>query len=122
MLQICNSIEGEVDNIIKLLAIYMLTLINLFANYMYVRRGAEVATYTRQAVKDLKRLPRNDRVLILSKIQQLEGDPASLANNIKKLQGVEAYRLRVGNYRVIYSAQGEILMVLRVAPRGSAYN
>jgi mRNA interferase RelE/StbE len=45
-----------------------------------------------------------------------------LANNVKKLGGREdEYRLRVGNWRVIFSQDGVILDVLKVRPRGRAY-
>jgi mRNA interferase RelE/StbE len=45
-----------------------------------------------------------------------------LANNLRKLQGREdQYRLRVGDWRVIFRQHGVILDVLKVRPRGSAY-
>jgi mRNA interferase RelE/StbE len=49
-------------------------------------------------------------------------DPASLANDVRKLQGRDdEYRLCVGDWRVIFSQDGVILDVLKVRPRGSAY-
>jgi mRNA interferase RelE/StbE len=45
-----------------------------------------------------------------------------LANNVKKLQGREhEYRLRIGDWRVIFAQDGVVLNVLKVSPRGSAY-
>lgn len=79
-------------------------------------------TFTKQAIRELKKIPANTRKLILSKIEQLYADPASLANNIKKLQGVDACRLRIGDYRVIYNQSGEILLILRIAHRGGVYD
>jgi mRNA interferase RelE/StbE len=78
--------------------------------------------YTRAAAKALTRMPTNTAQLIRGKIRQYAAEPASLANNVKKLQGCEdEYRLRVGDWRVIFSQDGVILDVLNVRPRGSAY-
>ena len=78
--------------------------------------------YTRAAAKALTRMPTNTAQLIRGKIRQYAADPASLANNVKKLQGCEdEYRLRVGDWRVIFSQDGVILDVLKVRPRGSVY-
>jgi mRNA interferase RelE/StbE len=64
----------------------------------------------------------NTAQLIRNKIRQYATDPASLANNVKKLQGREdEYRLRVGDWRVIFTQDGVILNVLKVRRRGSAY-
>jgi mRNA interferase RelE/StbE len=78
--------------------------------------------YTKAALKALTRMPNNTVQLIRGKIRQYAANPASVANNVKKLQGREdAYRLRVGDWRVIFTQDGVILDVLKVGPRGSAY-
>ena len=78
--------------------------------------------YTKAAAKALTKMPANTAQLIRGKIRQYAADPASLANNIKKLRGREdEYRLRVGDWRVILTQDGVILNVLKVRPRGSAY-
>ncbi|MEO7838661.1 MAG: type II toxin-antitoxin system RelE/ParE family toxin [Anaerolineales bacterium] len=43
--------------------------------------------------------------------------------NAKKLQGRDGYRLRVGDWQVIYEIQNDqlVILVLRVAPRGEVY-
>jgi mRNA interferase RelE/StbE len=43
--------------------------------------------------------------------------------NVKALQGQPGYRLRVGDWRVIYTLQDEVLTVLiiRIAHRREAY-
>ncbi len=78
--------------------------------------------FTREAVKALARMPRNLRVRVVSKIEDLARDPFSAAH-VKQLVGQPGYRLRVGDWRVIYDVeQGRLLVrVLRVAPRGGAY-
>ena len=78
--------------------------------------------YTKAALKALTRMPNNTAQLIRGKIRQYATNPASLANNVKKLQGRgDEYRLRVGDWRVIFTQDGVILDVLKVGPRGSAY-
>ncbi len=78
--------------------------------------------FKKQAKKELSRIPMNIRKRIIVKIDQLASDPASLASNIKKLKGNDNFRLRVGDYRIIFNNQGIILNILRIAPRGSIYN
>ena len=56
-------------------------------------------------------------------ISLLAADPFAANNNVRKLVGHEAYRLRVGDWRVIYEIEGGrlVIHVLTVAPRGGAY-
>lgn len=60
---------------------------------------------------------------IHEKIEAIAADPYAEHPNAKKLQGREGYRLRVGEWRVIYEIQNEqlVILVLRIAPRGEAY-
>lgn len=80
-----------------------------------------------RGVKALKRLPANARALIVAKIEQYAGDPASLAANVKMLHKAKkgetaVLRLRVGDWRVIFTLAGEAMLVTRVAARGDAYD
>lgn len=77
--------------------------------------------YTRTAIKALARIPAKTAKTIRAKIQQYAADPASQANNVKKLQGRDGYRLRVGNYRVIFDQDGAVMDILDIGPRGSIY-
>ena len=44
------------------------------------------------------------------------------AGDVKKLQGlVNAYRLRVGDLRVLFSVENDIIIIKDVLPRGQAY-
>jgi len=49
--------------------------------------------YSKQAIKTLSKLPVNESARIRSKLRQYADDPASQANNVKKLQG----RMRTGS-------------------------
>lgn len=71
----------------------------------------------------LMRIDRATAKRIRAKVDQLAADPASLANNVTALRGGEGLmRLRVGDWRVIYTADLVVLLVLKVAPRGGAYD
>lgn len=80
-------------------------------------------SYSRQATKTLIKMPVNTAKLVRSKIEQYAADPATLANNIKALKGSSEglFRLRVGDWRVIFTEDGRILEIIRIAPRGGAY-
>ena len=75
----------------------------------------------RQALKTLLRLPANLGDLIEAKIEQLAGDPDSLKNNVTRLVGTKESRLRVGDWRVIFRIDHDTLRIIRIAPRGGAY-
>jgi mRNA interferase RelE/StbE len=78
--------------------------------------------YHPAAVKALRRMDQATSVRIRKKIGQLANDPASLGNNVTALKGQAGLlRLRVGNWRVIYTDDLVVLSVLKVAPRGSVY-
>lgn len=79
-------------------------------------------SYSRDAAKTLARMPANTARLIRSKLDQYAADPEGLANNVKAMQGAAGYyRLRVGDWRVIFTQTMEVVAVERIAPRGSAY-
>lgn len=78
-------------------------------------------TYTRAAIKVLRRMPRDTADRIMAKVDQYAADPASLANNVTALAGREGIRLRVGDWRIIMD-DGQVLAVLQIGPRGGIYD
>ncbi len=78
--------------------------------------------YSRDAAKTLMRIDRATSKRLREKIDLLATDPDALANNVRALRGGEGLmRLRVGDWRVIYTADLVVLLVVKIAPRGSAY-
>lgn len=78
--------------------------------------------YGGEALRALARMDRKTATRIVEKVEQLAADPASLANNIRRLKGGHGLmRLRVGDWRVIYR-DGAVLAIERIAQRGSAYD
>jgi mRNA interferase RelE/StbE len=49
-------------------------------------------------------------------------DPSAHANNVTRLVGSPATRLRVGDFRVIFEETATEIIVTRIAPRGTAYD
>jgi mRNA interferase RelE/StbE len=79
--------------------------------------------YQPQAIKSLLKMPRTTARLIKGKIESLAQAPHASNNNVKKLTGEEGYRLRIGDWRVIYELQDErlVVIVVKIKPRGEAY-
>ncbi len=72
-----------------------------------------------RAFKDLKVLPKSAQRRILAKIEALRND---LAGDVKHLTNfTPEYRLRVGDYRVLFEVDEEIVVVYRVVHRKDAY-
>ncbi len=78
-------------------------------------------SYTRAALKVLRKMPADTTERIIGKIEQYAEDPASQVNNVTALKGREGIRLRVGDWRVIMNDEGVVLAVLDIGPRGSIY-
>ena len=72
--------------------------------------------FSKQSLKYLARLHKPKRLQILSAIENLsDGDT-------KKLIGKRnLYRLRVNDYRVVYSPSGDIINITRIGSRGEIY-
>jgi mRNA interferase RelE/StbE len=79
--------------------------------------------YSKPARKALKAMPRNVAELIVEKIGALAANSFAHNNNVRKLTGHPGYRLRVGDWRVVYliHERGLLIAVVRIAPRGEAY-
>ena len=73
------------------------------------------------AEKESYALPGEQRARILRAVRNLRANPRP--SGCKKLKGRDEYRIRVGEYRVIYEIHDDalIVMVVRVAHRQDAY-
>jgi len=72
-----------------------------------------------RAIKDLKALPDSAKRRIMARIEALRED---LAGDVKKLTNYTAeYRLRVGDYRVLFEVDGAKIVIYRVLHRKDAY-
>lgn len=74
------------------------------------------------AKKELKQIDKSEIPKILIEIEKLSHEP--LPTNCKKIVGTEhIYRIKIGNYRVIYSLESEQLLIeiIRVRHRKDVY-
>jgi mRNA interferase RelE/StbE len=73
------------------------------------------------AAKEIKRIEKKDRIRIIAKIQSLANDPHPPGS--KKLSGQEKYRIRQGNYRILYQIIRDelIIHVVKVGHRSKVY-
>jgi len=68
-----------------------------------------------RAVRQLRAIPQTAALTILRALTPLGDDPRRPDADIKKLAGyTDRYRLRVGDYRVIYEIVDEQLIILTV--------
>jgi len=84
---------------------------------------AEYKIFFKSSVwKDLKEIPDKDLSKILACIETLGKNPRQ--PSCKKLSGQEKYRLRYGNYRIIYSIQDSELTVwiVKIGHRKNVYD
>jgi mRNA interferase RelE/StbE len=76
----------------------------------------------REPKKVLAKVPSDLRRRLLTALHGLEADPRP--SGCRELQGHdELLRLRVGDWRIIYSVQDDrlVVIVIEIAPRGGAY-
>ena len=76
--------------------------------------------WSESAEKQLKKLDRSVAKQIYRKVGQLAEDPY---RNTKRLVGMDGYRLRVGDYRVIYRIDNNKLeiLILKTGHRKNIY-
>ena len=76
----------------------------------------------KSALKELENVPKIFRVKIISKIDELANDPRP--SGVRKLENaLDTYRVRAGNYRIIYKIEDDQLLieVIKVTDRKDAY-
>jgi len=75
----------------------------------------------KSAAKEIARLPRKDMQAVLARISALAENPRS--SDCKKLSAQDKYRVRCGDYRILYSIQDDVLIicVVKVGHRKEIY-
>ena len=78
--------------------------------------------FTKSVKKDFRKIPKLEVSKILNEIAYLAKKPRS--SKTKKLKGEKLYRLRVGNYRVIYDIQDNLMLifVVKLGHRSDIYH
>ncbi len=78
--------------------------------------------FTKAAEKQLADLPKAEMKKIAKKIDKLAANP--LPHDCKKLEGEDSiYRIRQGDYRILYSIFGKelVVLVLKIGHRREIY-
>ena len=78
--------------------------------------------YSPLALRQLERIDPVWSKRIRQKVEQYAANPDSLANQVKALKGCKALRLRVGDYRVVFTADARILFVTKIGHRRDVYD
>ena len=81
-------------------------------------------TFAPLARRQIKKLTRDVQSRVLERIEELKAEPRPVG--VKKLADEEEdlYRIRVGDYRVIYQIHDRelIVLIVKVGPRRDIYN
>ncbi|MBI4303451.1 MAG: type II toxin-antitoxin system RelE/ParE family toxin [Chloroflexi bacterium] len=84
---------------------------------------AEYKVYFRESVeKDFRAIPKKDVRKILQRIESLSVEPRP--SGCEKMTGQERYRVRQGQYRVVYSIQDKefTVWIVKVGHRKDVYH
>jgi mRNA interferase RelE/StbE len=72
-----------------------------------------------RAVRDIERLPSRIQAQVLARIEKMSND---LKGDVKRLTNfTPEYRLRVGDYRVLFEIEKETIVIYRIRHRREVY-
>jgi len=83
--------------------------------------GSYSVRVKRSAAREIEAVPRRDRERIVERIRALSDTPRPPGS--AKLSGREAYRIRQGDYRIVYTVSDDprLIVIWVVAHRRDAY-
>lgn len=73
-------------------------------------------TYSKNALKFLKRQSKSIQKRIIGAIEELP-----FKGDIKRLKGLSIYRLRVGDYRILFDVNYNVIDIIKIDNRGQVY-
>ncbi len=72
-----------------------------------------------RAIKDLRKIEKANQKRIIARITELTNN---LSGNVKRLTNfTPEYRLRAGNYRILFEIEGNEIIIYRIRHRCEAY-
>jgi len=79
--------------------------------------------FSKQALKALKKMPNFMAERIRGKLDEIAKNPAAIRSDVSPMRGRPGFRLRVGNYRAVFTVTDEILQVfvIKIGTRGDVY-
>jgi mRNA interferase RelE/StbE len=91
-----------------------------FNQSQIMANGRYKVEYAETALENLRSLPKREADQILRKVLRLEH---GLHGNIKRLQNADAgFRLRMGDYRVLFDVIGDRIVIQKVGNRKDVYD
>jgi mRNA interferase RelE/StbE len=80
--------------------------------------------FTKEAQKQIEKLPKKVILKIFEKIEKLASDPKPPGSKSLKGKLAHYYRIRSGDYRVIYAVEDDklVILVVKVAHRKDIYD
>lgn len=75
---------------------------------------------TQRALKDLKKIDQEIQYKIAAKLNEYAKEPLKYARKLINPK-IGTYRYRIGDYRVIFDIDNEIMVILRIGHRRSIY-
>ena len=83
--------------------------------------GSYKVVVKKSAVKEIEKLNKKDTQRVIERIKKLGEDPRPIGS--KKLSGQEKYRVRQGNFRILYQIFEDTLIVtvVKVGNRKDVY-
>jgi mRNA interferase RelE/StbE len=79
--------------------------------------------FHRSAAKQLHKVPVKDRERITDRLYVLAQNPDTTKLDVKKMSGEPGYRLRVGDWRIIFAKDDclRVLYIQKIGARGGVY-
>jgi mRNA interferase RelE/StbE len=76
--------------------------------------------YGATALRDLESLEQRVRTQVLRKIERLK---SGLRGDLKRLRQADvAYRLRTGDYRILFDVERDVIVIRRIGHRKNVYD
>ncbi|GHV29670.1 hypothetical protein FACS189481_2800 [Clostridia bacterium] len=72
-----------------------------------------------KAIKSFAKINELMKSRIIGALARLEHEP--MQGDIKSLSGQNGYRVRVGEYRIMFTIVNGVITIANIAPRGGAY-
>jgi len=79
-----------------------------------------IVSYEKEALRELEKLEQSVSRRIIDKIDKMSENPSSC--DVKKLKATDYYRLRVGDYRVIFIFNDILMKILKIGHRKNVYD
>ena len=95
-------------------------LLDEFVIYSHTKSMRDIL-YTKVARKGLEKMPKAQRIKMLNALENIAAGETGRSLDIKKMQGQDSFRLRIGQYRALYSLDMVVMTVEKIGPRGAVY-